>query len=287
MKFRFIADHQEEWPVRMMCEVLGVSAAGYYAWRPRPESARAAANRRLLADVRRVQVQHQGRYGSPRIHATLRAEGRGVSRGRIERLMRQHGIRAAASRRFRPVTTDSRHGLPVAPNLLEQRFVASAPNQVWLADLTYVPTGEGWLYLAAVLDLATRKIVGWAMRDHLRTELAAAALVMATQRQRPAPGLVHHSDRGSQYAAGQYRQLLAKAGMKASMSRTGNCYDNAPMESFFHTLKVELVHQRRWATRDEARRDLFSYVEGYYNRQRMHSALGYLSPEQAERKMAS
>ena len=287
MKFRFIADHQEEWPVRMMCEVLGVSPAGYYAWRPRPESARAAANRRLLADVRRVQVQHQGRYGSPRIHATLRAEGRGVSRGRIERLMRQHGIRAAASRRFRPVTTDSRHGLPVAPNLLEQRFVASAPNQVWLADLTYVPTGEGWLYLAAVLDLATRKIVGWAMRDHLRTELAAAALVMATQRQRPAPGLVHHSDRGSQYAAGQYRQLLAKAGMKASMSRTGNCYDNAPMESFFHTLKVELVHQRRWATRDEARRDLFSYVEGYYNRQWMHSALGYLSPEQAERKMAS
>ena len=282
MKFRFIADHQEEWPVRMMCEVLGVSPAGYYAWRPRPESARAAANRRLLADVRRVQVQHQGRYGSPRIHATLRAEGRGVSRGRIERLMRQHGIRAAASRRSRPVTTDSRHGLPVAPNLLEQRFVASAPNQVWLADLTYVPTGEGWLYLAAVLDLATRKIVGWAMRDHLRTELAAAALVMATQRQRPAPGLVHHSDRGSQYAAGQYRQLLAKAGMKASMSRTGNCYDNAPMESFFHTLKVELVHQRRWATRDEARRDLFSYVEGYYNRQRMHSALGYLSPEQAE-----
>ena len=287
MKFRFIADHQEEWPVRMMCEVLGVSPAGYYAWRPRPESARAAANRRLLADVRRVQVQHQGRYGSPRIHATLRAEGRGVSRGRIERLMRQHGIRAAASRRFRPVTTDSRHGLPVAPNLLEQRFVASAPNQVWLADLTYVPTGEGWLYLAAVLDLATRKIVGWAMRDHLRTELAAAALVMATQRQRPAPGLVHHSDRGSQYAAGQYRQLLAKAGMKASMSRTGDCYDNAPMESFFHTLKVELVHQRRWATRDEARRDLFSYVEGYYNRQRMHSALGYLSPEQVERKMAS
>jgi len=287
MKFRFIADHQEEWPVRVMCDVLGVSPAGYYAWRPRPESARAADNRRLLAHVRRLQVLHQGRYGSPRIHAALRAEGRGVSRGRIERLMRQHGIRAAAARRFRPVTTDSRHGLPVAPNLLEQCFKASAPNQVWLADLTYVPTGEGWLYLAAVLDLATRKIVGWAMRDHLRTELAAAALVMATQRQRPGPGLIHHSDRGSLYAAGQYRQLLAKAGMKASMSRKGNCYDNAPMESFFHTLKVELVHQRRWATRDEARRDLFSYVEGYYNRHRMHSALGYLSPDQAERKMAS
>ena len=287
MKFGFIADHQEKWPVRTLCEVLGVSPAGYYAWRCRPESARAAANHNLLADVRRLQAQHQGRYGSPRMHAALRAEGRGVSRGRIERLMRRHGIRAAASRRFRPVTTDSSHGLPVAPNLLEQRFVASAPNQVWLADLTYVPTGEGWLYLAAVLDLATRKVVGWAMRDHLRTDLAAAALVMATQRQRPAPGLIHHSDRGSQYASGEYRKLLAKAGMKASMSRTGNCYDNAPMESFFHTLKVELVHYRRWATRDEARRDLFAYVEGYYNRQRMHSALGYLSPEQAERKMAS
>ena len=287
MKFRFIQDHREEWPVRFMCEVLGVSVSGYYAWRCRPESARASANQNLLADVRRLHAQHRGRYGSPRMHAALRAEGRGVSRGRIERLMRQHGIRAAAARRFRPMTTDSHHGLPVAPNLLEQRFVASAPNQVWLADITYVPTGEGWLYLAMVLDLATRKVVGWAMRDHLRTELVAAALVMATQRQRPGPGGIHHSDRGSQYASGEYRKLLTKAGMKASMSRTGNCYDNAPMESFFHTLKVELVHQRRWATRDEARRDLFSYVEGYYNRQRMHSALGYLSPEQAERQMAS
>jgi transposase InsO family protein len=185
------------------------------------------------------------------------------------------------------VTTNSRHGLPVAPNLLEQRFSASAPNQVWLADITYVPTGEGWLYLATVLDLATRKVVGWAMRDHLRSELATAALLMATQRQRPAPGLTHHSDRGGQYASGEYRKLLTGAGMTASMSRTGNCYDNAPMESFFHTLKVELVHQRRWATRDEARRDLFAYVEGYYNRQRIHSALGYLTPEQAERGMAA
>ena len=287
MMFRFIDAHREDWPVCVMCKVLGVSPSAYYAWRCRPESARAAANRTLLADVRRLHGQHRGRYGSPRMHAALRAEGRGVSRGRVERLMRQHGIQAAASRRFRPVTTDSHHGLPVAPNLLEQRFEASAPNQVWLADLTYVPTGEGWLYLAAVLDLATRKVVGWAMRDHLRTDLAAAALVMATQRQRPGPGLVHHSDRGSQYASGAYRELLTKAGMRASMSRTGNCYDNAPMESFFHTLKVELVHRRHWATRDEARRDLFSYMEGYYNRQRMHSALRYLSPEQAERQMAS
>ncbi len=286
MKFRFINDHQGQWPVRTLCQVLGVSSAGYYAWRSRPESTRAVANQGLLEHVRRLYAQHRGRYGSPRLHAALRAEGRGVSRGRVERLMRQHGIRATASQRFRPTTTDSRHGLPVAPNLLEQRFAASAPNQVWLADITYVPTGEGWLYLAAVLDLATRKVVGWAMRDHLRSELAAAALLMAIQRQRPASGLTHHSDRGGQYASGEYQKLLTGAGMKASMSRTGNCYDNAPMESFFHTLKVELVHQQRWTTRDEARRDLFAYVEAYYNRQRIHSALGYLTPEQAERKMA-
>ena len=286
MRFRFINDHKGQWPVRTLCRALGVSPAGYYAWRSRPDSARTVANQELLAHVRRLYAQHRGRYGSPRLHVALRAEGRGVSRGRVERLMRQHGIRATASRRFRPVTTDSRHGLPVAPNLIEQRFAASAPNQVWLADITYVPTGEGWLYLAAVLDLATRKVVGWAMRDHLRSELATAALLMAIQRQRPAPSLTHHSDRGGQYASGEYQKLLAGAGMKASMSRTGNCYDNAPMESFFHTLKVELVHQRRWATRDEARRDLFAYVEGYYNRQRIHSALGYLTPEQAERRMA-
>ena len=286
MKFQFINDHKEHWPVRTLCRVLGVSPAGYYAWRSRPDSARAVANRELLEHVQRLYAQHRGRYGSPRLYVALRAEGRGVSRGRVERLMRQRGIRATASRRFRPVTTDSRHGLPVAPNLLEQRFVASAPNQVWLADITYVPTGEGWLYLAAVLDLATRKVVGWAMRNHLRSELTEAALLMAIQRQRPAPGLTHHSDRGGQYASGEYRKLLTGAGMKASMSRTGNCYDNAPMESFFHTLKVELVHQWRWATRDEARRDLFAYMEGSYNRQRIHSALGYLTPEQAERRMA-
>ena len=235
MKFRFIDEHQGEWPVRAMCRVLGISPAGYYAWRCRPESARARANRHLLEEIRHLHARHLGRYGSPRMHATLRAQGRGVSRGRIERLMRRHGIRATASCGFKPRTTDSRHGLPIAPNLLEQRFVAATPNQVWLADITYVPTGEGWLYLAAVLDLATRKVVGWAMRDHLRSELAEAALVMAMQRQRPAPGLVHHSDRGSQYAAGAYQRLLAAACMQASMSRKANCYDNAPMDSFFHT----------------------------------------------------
>ena len=188
MRFRFIEDHRQEHPVRLMCHVLGVSPSGYYAWRGRPESMRATANRALLADIRRLHERHRGRYGSPRIHAALRAEGGTASRGRVERLMRRHGIRGVAPRRFRPVTTDSRHGLPIAPDLLGQGFQAPAPNRVWLSDITYIATEEGWLYLAAVLDLATRKVVGWAMREHLRAELVSAALLMAAQRQRPTRG---------------------------------------------------------------------------------------------------
>ena len=286
MRFGFVAAHAVSWPVRTLCRVLGVSASGYYAWRERPDSTRRTANRQLLGDIQRLHAEHHGRYGSPRVHAALRTEGRTVSRGRVERLMRAASLRATAARRFRPTTTDSRHALPVAPNLLRQEFVAEAPNQVWLADITYLHTGEGWLYLAAILDLATRKVVGWSMREHMRAELTCAALTMAIQRQRPAPGLLHHSDRGGQYAADDYRKLLGAAGMQQSMSRRGNCYDNAPMESFFHTLKVELAHQRRWATRDEARRDVFAYVETYYNRQRIHSSLGYRTPEQMERAAA-
>ena len=272
MRFTFIRDHAGTWPIRLMCRVLQVSASGYYAWRDRPDSARLVANRHLLGDVRRLQAEHRGRYGSPRMHAALRAEGRTVSRGRVARLMRHHGIRGLAGRRFKPCTTDSRHDLPLAPNLLKQAFAATAPNTVWLADITYITTGEGWLYLAAVLDLATRKIVGWAMRDHMRTELPLAALMMAAQRQRPVAGLIQHSDRGSQYAAEIYRKQLAVMAATPSMSRTGCCYDNAPMESFFHTLKVELVHQCHWTKRDEARRDLFAYIEGYYNVSSEHTS---------------
>ena len=283
MRFAFIEQHVATYPVRLMCRVLEVSPSGFYAWRARPESARAIGDRKLLDDVRRLQSQHQGRYGSPRMHAALHAEGRGCSRGRIERLMRRHGIRALAGRRFRPCTTDSRHFLPVAPNLLAQRFVSPAPGRIWLADITYIATGDGWLYLAAILDLATRKIVGWSMRDHMRTELTLAALLMAAQRQRPAPGLIHHSDRGSNMRPAPTLTRSRPSAPVASMSRTACCYDNAPMESFFHTLKVELARQRHWATRDQARRDLFAYIEGYYNRQRIHSAIGYLTPEQAER----
>lgn len=190
---------------------------------------------------------------------------------------------AAGSSLARPT---GRHDLPIAPNRLQQTFVAAAPNRVWLADITYIATGEGWLYLAAVLDLATRKIVGWSMRDHMRTELPLAALMMAAQRQRPAEGLICHSDRGSQYASEAYTKQLEAMKAAPSMSRTACCYDNAPMESFFHTLKVELAHQRRWPTREHARRDLFAYIEGYYNRRRIHSALGYRTPEQAEQQMA-
>lgn len=237
----------------------------------------------LLGEIRRLKARHHNRYGSPRMHAALRAEGHRCSRGRVARLMRLHGIQAVAGRRFRPATIDSGHLRPVSPNLLAQNFQAAAPNRIWLSDITHIPTGEGWLYLAAVLDLATRKVISWAMRDHMRTELPLSALLMAVQLQRPAPGLICHSERGRQYAAEIYRRQLSAIRARASMSRKGCCYDNAPMESFFHTLKVELVHQRQWATREEAKRDLFVYIETYYNCARIHSAIGYITPEQAER----
>ena len=286
MRFRFIEDHRDDYPVRIMCSVLDVSPAGYYAWRLRPESRRSVANRALLGDIERVYRDNHGCYGSPRVHRELRAQGRGASRGRIERLMRRHGVRAIMARPRRARTTDSRHDLPIAPNLVDRDFTTTAPNRIWLADITYVETGEGWLYLSTVMDLYSRKIVGWAMRDHLRAELPLAALRMAISAQRPGIGLIHHSDRGVQYASHEYRAALAAGAITASMSRKGNCYDNAPMESFFHTLKTERVHHRQYATRAEAQRDIFAYIEGFYNRTRRHSAIGYISPLEMERKAA-
>jgi transposase InsO family protein len=262
-----------------MCELLGVSRGGYYAWAGRAESARAADDRTLAAEIRAAYEASRGRYGSPRVHAELRARGRRIGRKRVARLMRGMGLAARRRRRFRR-TTDSRHAFPIAPNLLERNFTAEAPDRVWLADLTYIWTAQGWLYLAAVLDLYTRRVVGWAMADHLRHELTLAALDMAIVRQRPAPGLVHHADRGVQYAAHGYRARLRRHGMVCSMSRKGDCWDNAPMESFFATLKGELVEAAEYDTRDEARADLFQYIEGFYNRRRLHSGLGYLTPEQ-------
>jgi transposase InsO family protein len=222
----------------------------------------------------------------PRIHAALRGEGRSVGRGRIERLMRLHGIRAANSRRFRVVTTDSNHAQPVAGNLLGQTFLATRPNQIWLAAITYIPADEGWLYLAVVIDPFSGKVEGWAMRDHLRQELTIAALTMVIQRQRPGRGLIRHSDRGSQYAAGAYRELLKANGVVASMSRKGNRRDNAPMERWFHTLKTELVYHTYYLGREAARRELFAYIEGYNTRQRLHHALGHPTPEQTELQAA-
>ena len=213
-----------------MCPAFPPS--GYHDWRSRPESIRSASDHRLPDDVRRIHTGHHRRYGSPRIHAALRAEGRSASRGRVERLLRRHGIRAPAGRRFRPCTTDSRHDLPIAPDVLKQQFSAALPNTVWLADITDLPTGKGRLYLAAVLDLATRRIAGWSMPDHMRTELTSAALVTATQRPRPAAGLICHADRGSQYAAAAYRKQRAGRTATPSMSRAGCCCDNAPVESF-------------------------------------------------------
>jgi putative transposase len=274
MRFRFIEDHRADYPVRVMCGALDVSPAGYYAWRSRLESPRSAANRDLLDDIARIHRDTRGRYGSPRIHVELQAQGRGVSRGRVERLMRRHGIRAIMARPRRVRTTDSRHDHPIAPNL------------VWLTDITYVETAQGWLYLAAVMDLYSRRIVGWAMDDHLRTELPLAALNMAISTRRPGPNLIHHSDRGAQYASADYRTALQSASMRASMSRRADCYDNAPMESFFHTLKTEQVYHQQYETRDQAKSDIFAYIEGFYNRTRRHSSIGYKTPIEIELKAA-
>jgi transposase InsO family protein len=286
MSFRFIEDHRDSYPVRLMCAVLEVSPAGYYAWRNRPVSERAKSSTALLAAIRQAHQDSSGRYGSPRVHAILRRQGRGTSRGRVERLMRRYGIRAIMTPPRRVRTTDSRHDLPIAPNLIARDFTAKAPNRVWLADITYIPTAEGWLYLAAVMDLFSRKIVGWAMRDHMQVELASSALTMAIQQQRPQAGLIHHSDRGVQYASHGYRAALAGARISASMSRKADCYDNAPMESFFHTLKTELVHHRDYKTRAEAQRDIFAFIEGFYNRTRLHSAIGYIPPIEMETQAA-
>lgn len=286
MIFSSIKQNRDVWPVRLQCRTLGVSASGFYAWIKRRPSQRAVANQNLLQDIQRIHWDNHKRYGSPRVYETLKAEGQRVGRARIEKLMRDNDLCALSKRRVRITTTDSNHNLPVTENRLDRNFRALGPNQKWCADITYIPTDEGWLFLATVLDLYTRKIVGWCMREHMRTELALTALMMAIQRQRPGSGLIHHSDRGSQYAAGDYRAALTDAGMLQSMSRKGNCWDNAPAESFFHTLKTELVHHKKYATREDAKRDIFTYIEGYYNRQRIHSALGYITPEQMELKAA-
>ena len=287
MTFRFIEDHREVFLVRVMCSVLRVSASGYYAWRGRPESARARANKTLVEDIRRVHAGSRRRYGSPRVHASLRAEGKRVGCNRVARLMHEHGIQAHRKRPFRK-TTDSNHAFPSAPNLLDRQFTSAvAPNQVWLADMTYIATGEGWLYLAAILDLFSRKVVGWAMSETMPQELTLAALNMAIINRKPGLGLLHHSDRGSQYAAHAYRRVLDEHGIRCSMSRKGNCWDNAPMESFFGGLKTELDGDSPFETRQAARTAIFRAIEGWHNRERLHSSLGYMTPASKEELAAA
>ena len=284
MTFRFIEEHRDTWPVRLLCETLGVSPAGYYAWRGRPASARERRRDTLLVEIRAVHAEAKARYGSPRVHAELAARGRGCCVNTVARLMRESGLAAKAARKFRR-TTDSDHGLPVADNLLGRQFDPAGPNEAWVADITYIPTREGWLHLAAVEDLYSRRVVGWSMADHLESRLVVDALALAVERRLPGEGLLAHSDRGSQYASDHYQALLARHGITCSMSRRADCWDNAPMESFFASLKKELVHDADFATRAEARAAIVEYIEVFYNTRRRHSSLGYVSPaeyEQAE-----
>ena len=280
MRYGCIERHRGEFLVVLMCRVLDVTRSGFYAWCKRAPSKRAREDQRLRIEVRVAHRESRGCYGSPRIHKDLQSKGERVSRKRVARLMRVEGLRGKKKRRFR-VTTNSDHAHPVAPNVLDRKFdVAEVPgrNRVWVADITYVPTREGWLYLAVVIDLASRLVVGWSMGETLETELVIRALEMAVQRRRPAPGLLHHSDRGVQYASNEYRELLEGLKAVVSMSRKGNCWDNAVAESFFATVEIELIEDADWQTRNEARSAIFDFVEVWYNRSRRHSSLEYLTP---------
>lgn len=284
MKFAFIQEHRRRWPVRVQCRVLGVSASGFYDYVNRRPGPRKVRRGELGERIECIHADSGGRYGSPRVHAQLRKRQEKVSRKTVESIMRERGLQGKTRRKRTPRTTDSRHTQPIAPNVLERDFTATAPNQKWLADITYIDTDEGWLYLAAVLDCFSRRIVGWAAADHLRSELVEEALTMAVRtRDIDVHGrLIHHSDRGVQYASGSFQRLLDTHGIACSMSGKGDCYDNAMMESFFATFKTEL--DEPLATRVIARRMLFEYIEVFYNRQRLHSALGYDSPATYEQR---
>lgn len=280
-KYQFIADHASQYAVAMLCRVLGVSRSGYYAWRTRPASQRSQADRALVARIEAIFQQSRHTYGSPRIHADLVAHGVRCSAKRVARLMRLAGIRARRPRRSK-ATTDSRHAFAVAENVLQRAFDAAAPNTKWAADITYIGTHEGWLYLAVVMDLFSRRIIGWSMQATLATSLVLDALWMAMHQRQSSEPVLHHSDRGSQYASDDYQNALRAAGIACSMSRKGDCFDNAVVESFFSTLKRELVYHQPYTTRNQARSAIFEYVEVFYNRQRRHSALGYVSPTEYE-----
>ena len=281
MRYQFIRVHQTAHRVSRLCQVLGVSRSGYYAWCMRPVSCRVHQNQQLLTQIRQMHIQTKGRYGAVKLWQALRATGVTVGRHRVARLRRQVGLEANRTRRFR-VYVEHHQWAPPAPNRLQQTFVAPHPNQVWAGDLTMIPTRAGKVYLAVVLDLYSRRVVGWAMSPKPEKQVAITALQMALSQRRPQPGLIHHTDRGAQYVSIAYRQLLQAAGLIASMSRRGNCYDNAVVESFFSTLKNELLHDRDYHSRDEVQADVFEFIEVFYNRQRLHQTLGYVSPVQFE-----
>ena len=284
MKYACIARHRGEFPVRLMCRVLSVSESGFYAAQQREPSERARRDQALLVQVRTAHRRSRRRYGAPRVHRELVAQGERVGKKRVARLMQEDGLVGRRPRRF-VRTTQARAGAAVAPNRLDRQFAVDTvpgPDRVWVSDLTYVPTREGWLFLAIVLDLASRRVVGWALAETLATELALAALEMACTQRRPAPGLLHHSDRGSQYTSDAYQATLAAYAADASMSRKGDCWDNAVAESFFATLETELIEDADWATRAEARTAIEAFIEAWYNRERRHSSLGYRSPVEFE-----
>jgi transposase InsO family protein len=279
--FAFIASKEVAFPVETMCRVLEVSRSGYYAWKKRPEPAKRTKDAQLAAEIAGAHKRSRGIYGSPRVHRDLKARGIHVGKKRVERLMRETGLRGRRKRRF-CCTTDSRHTLPVASNVLDRRFETDAPNRVWVGDVTYIPTGEGWLYLAVLLDLFSRRVVGWATSATNDRALALAALDDALAHRHPPAGLLHHTDQGSPYASDDYRAALARRGIIASMSRTGDCYDNAVAESFFATLKAEHVEHEDFPSRGVAGASLADYIERFYNAARRHSSLGYVSPIEFE-----
>jgi putative transposase len=281
MIFRFVSNNLSEFPIILMCRVLEVSRSGYYAWLKHPESKRDKDDKALSQEIFEIHQESFCTYGSPRVYRELKRRGKHIGEKRIVRLMRKDGLRAKTKRKFK-VTTDSRHNFPVAANLLNREFTPEEPNQVWASDITYIWTAEGWLYLAVVMDLFSRTIVGWSMSERMTRELVIDAFVMATKRRNPPSGLLHHSDRGSQYASDDYQDILAKHGAICSMSRKGNCWDNAPVESFFGTLKREHVFHNRYLHRAQARQSIFVYIEQFYNRKRIHSALGYRTPSEME-----
>jgi putative transposase len=283
VRYAFIHQHRHQYPVTLLCEVLAVSPSGFYAWHRRQPSQRIVDNQRILIHIRAVFFASKQRFGSRLVHQALRDQGIWISRHRVARLMRQAGLQARRARRYRP-TTQSHHRHPIASHVLQRDFNAHRPDEKWAADITYIPTRQGWVYLAVVLDLYSRRVVGWAMSRRLQDRLTLAALRMALQRQRRTGRLLHHSDRGRQYASWAYRQLLARHRIRRSMSRKGNCWDNAPVESFFATLKTDLIYGSIFHTTAQVRQAVFEYIEAFYNHTRPHSTLGYLTPAECERQ---